>query len=84
MLPRQGSGHLQSLQQPAALDPEQVGDRAGLAEIDQRRMDPALQCRLVLDQVQPEAGELTLLADARVEQPDRRHQVAMRKDGEDL
>ena len=84
MLPRQGSGHLQSLQQPPALHPEQVGDGARLAEVDQRRMDPALQRGLVLDQVQPEAGELTLLADARVGQPDRRHQVAMRKDGEDL
>ena len=84
MLPRQGSGHLQSLQQPAALDPEQVGDRAGLAEIDQRRMDPALQRGLVLDQVQAEAGELTLLADARVGQPDRRHQVAVTEHRKDL
>src|SRR2546421_5030546 len=40
-------------------------------------MDPALQRRLVLDEVQPEAGELTLLADARIGQPDRRHQVAV-------
>ena len=40
-------------------------------------MDPALQRGLVLDQVQPEAGELTLLADARIGQPDRRHQVAV-------
>ena len=31
----------------------------------------------MLDQVQAEAGELTLLADARIGQPDRRHQVAV-------
>src|ERR1700682_4570190 len=31
----------------------------------------------MLDEVQPEAGELTLLADARIGQPDRRHQVAV-------
>ena len=40
-------------------------------------MDPALQRRLVLDQVQAEAGELTLLADARIGQPDRRQQLAV-------
>src|ERR1700737_1100381 len=40
-------------------------------------MDPALQRGLVLDQVQPEAGELTPLADARVGPPDRGPQVAM-------
>jgi len=47
-------------------------------------MDPALQGGLVLDQVQPEAGELTLLADARIRQPDRRHQVAVTEHRKDL
>src|SRR6516164_5144644 len=47
-------------------------------------MDPALQRGLVLDQVQAEAGELTLLADARVGQPDRRHQVAVTEHRKDL
>jgi hypothetical protein len=40
-------------------------------------VDAALQRRLVLDEVQPEAGELTLLAHPRIGQPDRRHQVAV-------
>src|SRR5271165_4235725 len=31
-----GLGHLQSRKQPAALETEQVGDRARLAEVDQR------------------------------------------------
>jgi hypothetical protein len=74
-LPRQG--HAQTREQPAALDSEQVGDRAGLAEVDQRRVDPVLERRLVLDQVQPEAGELALLSHPRVGKPDRRHQVTL-------
>jgi hypothetical protein len=77
MFARQGSGTRRraSSRRPSA--PEQVGDRAGLAEVDQRRVDPALERRLVLDQVQPEAGQLALLSHARVGQPDRRHQVAL-------
>jgi hypothetical protein len=75
-LPRQGSGTL-SFEKAAALGPEQVGDRAGAAEVDQGRVDPALKRRLVLDQVHPEAGELALLADPRIGRPDRRHQVAV-------
>ena len=62
-LPRQGSGTSSRCQQLAALDPEQVGDRAGPPEVDQGRVDAVLQHRAVLDQVQAEAGELALLAD---------------------
>jgi len=76
MFPRQGSG-TQTREQSAALGSEQVGDRAGLAEVDQRRVDPALERRLVLDQVQPEAGQLALLSHPGTGKPDRRHQVAL-------
>jgi hypothetical protein len=76
MLPRQAR-HLQSLQQPADLETEQVADRTWFAEVDQRRVNAVLERRLVLDEVQTEAGELALLADARIGQPDRRHQVAV-------
>ena len=40
-------------------------------------MDPVLERRAVLDQVEAKAGELALLADPRIGQPDRRHQVAL-------
>jgi hypothetical protein len=83
-LPRQGFGHLKSFEQPPSLDPEQVGDRAGPAEVDQGRVDSVLEHRAVLDQVQTKAGQLALLADPRIGQPDRRHQVAMREDREHL
>jgi hypothetical protein len=42
-------------------------------------VDTVLEHRLVLDQVQPEAGQLALLADVGIGQPDRRHQVAVRE-----
>src|SRR6266536_4955933 len=67
----------QAREQPAALGAEQVGDRAGLAEVDQGRVDPALERRLVLDQVEAKAGELALLSDPRVGKPDRRDQVPL-------
>ncbi len=52
----------------SALEAEQVADRARLAEVDQRRVNAVFQRRLVLDEVQPEAGALTLLTDARTVQ----------------
>jgi len=61
-----GLRDLQPRKEPAALDAEQVADRARLAEVDQGRVDAVLQRRLVLDQVQPEARELALLANARI------------------
>jgi hypothetical protein len=45
-----GLGDLESRKQLSALDSEQVGDRTGLCEVDQRRVDPVLERRLVLDQ----------------------------------
>jgi hypothetical protein len=55
-----------------AFDSEEVGDRAGLAEVDQRRVDPALERRLVLDQAKAKPRQLALPAHPRVGQPDRR------------
>ena len=72
-----GLGYLEALQQPPALGPEQVGHRAGPAEVDQGRVDAVLERRLVLDQVEAKASELALLADPRIGKPDRRHQVAL-------
>jgi hypothetical protein len=40
-------------------------------------VDAVLERRLVLDQVEPKAGELALLADLGIGEPDRRHQVAL-------
>src|SRR5215207_9759127 len=45
-------GDLEVGEQSAALDPEQIGDRAGPAEVDQGRVDPILERRFVLDQVE--------------------------------
>jgi hypothetical protein len=50
-----------------------------VAEGHQRRVDAVLQRRALTDEVQPEARELALAADARVGQPDRWHQIALRK-----
>jgi hypothetical protein len=78
-----GLGDVEPLQQPAALDPEQVGDRKGPTEVDHGRADPVLERRLVLDQVHPKAGQLALLAHPRIGQPDRRHQIALREHRQD-
>jgi hypothetical protein len=59
-------GDLEAVEQVAAGVPEQIGDRAGVAESDQRRVDAVLQRGAVAHQVQPEARQLALTADARV------------------
>ena len=46
-------------------------------------MDAVLERGAVMDQVQPEAGPLALGADARIGQPDGRHQLAPRQLGQD-
>jgi hypothetical protein len=46
-------------------------------------VDAALERGLVLDQVEAKAGELALLANPGVGEPDRRHQVAVGKRGQD-
>ncbi|KKK69082.1 hypothetical protein LCGC14_2937610, partial [marine sediment metagenome] len=38
-VPAPGLGNVEALKQPSALNPEQVGDRAGPAEVDQGRVD---------------------------------------------
>jgi hypothetical protein len=75
-------GDLQTVQQLAAGVPEQIRDRARVPEGDQRGVDAVLQRRAVPDQVQPEARQLALAADARVGQPDLGDQVARRQRGQ--
>jgi hypothetical protein len=75
---------LEPLEQLPPLDPEQVGDRARLAEVDQARVDPVLEHRAVLHQLQTKAGQLALLADPGIGEPDRRHQVAVAQDRQHL
>jgi hypothetical protein len=79
--PRVGDG--QAVQQLAAGVTEEVGDRARVAEGDQRGVDAVLQRRAVPDQVQPKARRLALAANRRVGQPDLRDQVARRRRGQD-
>jgi hypothetical protein len=76
-VPAPGLGDLEPLEQPPALCPEQVADRAGPAEADRGRVDAVLEHRAVLDQVKAKAGELALLSDPGIGKPDRRHQVAL-------
>jgi hypothetical protein len=78
-----GLGDLEPCEQPAPLGPEEIGDRAGAAELDQDRVDPALERRLVADQVHAKASELAYLPRLRIRKPDRRHQVALREGRED-
>ena len=76
-VPAPGLGDLQASQQDAALDSEEIGDRAGAPEADQRRVNPVLELGAVLDQVEAKAGELALAANPGIGEPDRRHQVAL-------
>jgi hypothetical protein len=75
-------GELQAVEQFAAGKTEQIADRAWVAEGDQRRVNAVLQCGAVADQVQPEPRQLTLAADRRIREPDRRHQIAPRQLGQ--
>ena len=72
-------GEIELGEQLAAGDAEQVGHRDLMPERDQRRVDPVLQRRAVLDQVQPPPRTLALGAQLRRGQPDRRHQIAERQ-----
>jgi hypothetical protein len=80
MLPRQGSRTWSraSSSRPAA--PKRSVTGQGFHEVDQGRVDPVLERRLVLDQVEAKAGELALFPDPGVGEPDRRHQVAAAQD----
>jgi hypothetical protein len=73
---------LETVPQLAAGDTEQVGDRAGVPEGDQRGVDAVLEHRAMLDQVQPEASQLALAPDRRVGQPDLGHQVVLGEHGQ--
>ena len=53
-----------------------------MPERHQLEMHPVLQSRPVADQMQPQAGPLTLSAPSGRGQPDRRHQIAARQLGE--
>jgi hypothetical protein len=72
------------VEQLAAGQPEQVRDRAGVPEGHQRRVDAVLQRRAMPNEMQAVARKLALAPDRWVGQPDRRDQVAMREDGQDL
>ena len=72
-----GLGDVELRQEPSALGPEEIGDRAGSAEVDHRRVDPVLERRLVMDQVHAKASELAHFPHPRIREPDRRHQVAL-------
>src|SRR5215211_7243290 len=61
-----------AVEQLATSVTEQIADRARVAERHQRRVDAVLQRRAVTYQVQPVAGQLALVANARVGQPDRK------------
>jgi hypothetical protein len=74
---------VEAVQQLAAGDTEEVGDRAGVAEGNQRGVDAVLEHRAVLDQVHPRARLLALAPDPWVGQPDLGHQVAVREHGKD-
>jgi hypothetical protein len=54
-----------------------------VAEGHERRVDPVLEGRPVVDQVEPEPGPLPFGADGRVRQPDRGHEVPAAELGED-
>jgi hypothetical protein len=58
--------NVETVQQLAAGDAEQVGDRARVPEGDQGRVDAVLEHRAVLDQVHPKARQLALAPDARI------------------
>ncbi len=77
-----GLRNLELGKDPPALGAEEVGDRAGPAEGHERRVDPVLQRRSVLDQVHPKAGRLALLADPRIGQPDLGDQGELAQPGE--
>jgi hypothetical protein len=68
---------LQAIEQIAAGEAEQIRHRARVPERDQRRVDAVLKGGAMPDQVQPEARQLTLTPNARIGQPDRRHQIAL-------
>ena len=71
-----GLRQLEPLEQVAAGDAEQVGDRAWFAVGEQDGVDALLEAGPVADEVEPEVGPLALGADLWVGQPDRRHEIA--------
>ena len=78
---RQGSGTSMRASSSRP-DPEEVRDRDGMAERDERRVDAVLQGRPVAHEVEAEASPLPLGAD-RGGQPDLGHQVPSGQLGED-
>jgi hypothetical protein len=74
---------LQALEQAAAAQPEEVGDGAGDAVGEQDGVHAVLEAGAVTDQVQAEPRALARLADVRLRQPDRGHQVAPAELGQD-
>src|SRR5918994_4254473 len=66
----------------ASLHPEQVRHRTRMAEGEQGGVNPVLQRRAVLDQVQPPPGPLAISTHRRRGQPDRRDEITPRELGQ--
>src|SRR5207249_1031444 len=73
---------LEPVEQVAAGDAEQIGDRTRLAVGEQDRVHALLEAGAVTDEMQPEARPLPLGTDGRIGEPDRRHQITTRQLGE--
>ena len=69
-------GELQTIEQLAAAHAEEVGHRTGMAEGHEAGVDPVLERRAVLHEVQAEAGPLSIGAHRGTRQPDGRDEVA--------
>jgi hypothetical protein len=69
----------ESIEQLATGVTEQMRHRARMPERDQRRVDAVLQRRAMTNQMQPQTSQLALAPNARIRQPDLRHQVARRQ-----
>ena len=82
MLPRQGSGRSSLARRSLPATPKRSLTGQGRPKLINAEWIRFFSWRSVLDQMKPEAGELALSANARVGQPDRRHQIALGEDRE--
>jgi hypothetical protein len=74
---------LQALEQGPAAGAEEVGDGAGNAVREQRRVHAVLEARPVADEVEAEAGPLAFGPHGRAGQPHRRHELPPAQLGKD-
>ena len=76
---RQGSGTSIRASSSRPADPEEVRDRDGMTEGDERGVDAVLQGRPVADEVETEASTLPFGPHRWVGQPDLGHEVTSRR-----